>query len=118
MRRQAVWSAILVILLTSASAAGEVGWYLMVPPVTPAPNPMAAPKVDRHIPLSQWRQDGAFDTARECSEWRAMQFHMLNTQTTDAIRHGDDFQGLQASMIAYGNGLCIASNDPRLAPSR
>ena len=37
-------------------AHAECGWLLMVPPVSPGPK----------APMVEWRQEGAFDSARDC----------------------------------------------------
>jgi hypothetical protein len=46
------------------AAAGLLGWYLMVPPVSHTEQF----QVDEHAPLGQWLVFEAFDNAKDCND--------------------------------------------------
>jgi hypothetical protein len=131
MRNHLTWFVLLLLLLPTTTAAAQ-GWYLMLPPITPAKNALLAPQVETRAPLSEWRQDETFESVEECQmyrdEWFDVKRHLAdywlkNEPTAHAeaykfnLWRGEVHDG-QAAMVAYGSGLCIASNDPRLAPLR
>jgi hypothetical protein len=102
-----------------AAALALVGWYLMVPPVTPEgltdPN---ATLVNGKAPISQWIIFRAYDSADQCQqERRSGQLALV-----DAIRANPELLidraqfGLKAmDLLKRGASQCIASDDPRLA---
>jgi hypothetical protein len=101
------------------AAFALVGWYLMVPPVTPEgltdPN---ATLVNGKAPISQWVIFRAYDSADQCQqERRSGQLALV-----DAIRANPELltdraqYGLMAmELLKKGGAQCIASDDPRLA---
>ncbi len=132
MCRRAVRFAILVLLLPSAVSAGEVGWYLMLPPVAPAKSVLLPPSVETHAPLGEWRQDRGFSSMVACQMYRDVVFkvkrnladYWLKNEPTDHTKADElnlwrgKVHDAQVAMVAYASGLCIASDDPRLAPPR
>jgi hypothetical protein len=124
---------LIVMLHTSAVPAAEVGWYLMLPSVERGKNVFDRPKVNRSAPLTQWRQEEAFDSAEECRSLREVQRDSYNTiadkawndtpymKTVDKdYSHisGQSYLGYIAEAWRYAEALCIASNDPRLTSPR
>lgn len=95
-------------------------------------NALLAPQVETRAPLSEWRQDETFESVEECQmyrdEWFDVKRHLADywlknepTAHAEAYRFNlwrGELHDAQAAMVAYGSGLCIASNDPRLAPLR
>jgi hypothetical protein len=82
-----------------AAALALVGWYLMMPVLDPHSwEPIGGPR-----PLSQWDNEGSYDTARECMQARDElpdKLYKLNLPPKAIAR-----------LIT---GQCIASDDPRL----
>jgi hypothetical protein len=75
-----------------------VGWYLMFP--------ILDPKSWRPIPLplSQWHNEGSYDSARECMQGRE---DVINQFKKDKMP-----QPAWEAMVVLGQ--CIATDDPRL----
>jgi len=75
-----------------------VSWYLLVP--------MFDPKSGRAIslPLSDWNEEGIFDSLKECESAKAK-------LTQEYQRHGASRGILN---IVGGQSQCVASDDPRL----
>jgi predicted small lipoprotein YifL len=133
MRNHLTWFVLLLLLLPATAAAAEGGWYLMLPPVEKGKSVFDRPKVDRNAPMTQWRQKEAFDSAEECRTGREIQRDSYNRMAdiawnnTPYMKTGDKdyrhtsgqlYLGYIAEAYRYANALCIASNDPRLAPPR
>jgi hypothetical protein len=82
--------------LRHVAALALVGWYLLMPPMTP----------DRHFntfgPLSKWSVAKAFDTAGECNNFKS---DALMESMTKKVAIGVE---------GYSASQCIASDDPRL----
>jgi hypothetical protein len=89
-----------------AAALALVGWYLMVPPLTPGGGPH---EVLFHAPLSKWEVGEDIDTKAECED--SLREH-INNMDRDA---NDCAVGTCAVMVVeYAHGRCMASDDPRL----
>jgi hypothetical protein len=84
--------------LRHGPAIALVGWYLMAPP--PFSKAASPADLDASAPLSHWRLVESYDTARECN---AEKDHMMDAGETPWLREVGQ------------SGLCIASDDPRLA---
>jgi hypothetical protein len=115
-----VFSIVVLLLLPNAWAAQ--GWYLMHPPVNEK-----TLKYDLNVPLRQWKQMSARDSARECeaaklnlikdyrNSLNEAQNEVASNQDkarSDDLKNWVRYQGenLTAAMAAR----CIASDDPRL----
>jgi len=123
-----------VVLLASVAEAGQ-GWYLMVPPTSDYDDRadyLKGFKVLSSRPLSQWGQEGAYDSAAECEAVKATQvslhhrfFEHSSGEYQKAIGAKSDPVTLRltrvlseadnASVDAYQASRCVASDDPRLA---
>jgi hypothetical protein len=123
--------------LRHAAALALVGWYLMMPPpdfdhATHLPN--GRPNTD--APFSYWRNDGSFDSAKECKaelqnniefskqiESKIRREHRSEQQES-ALEDKMDQQsnspkGFSRGLRGYGligamSAQCVASDDPRL----
>ncbi len=120
-----------------AAALALVGWYLMMPPpqFDPATHlPNGGPNLD--APLSDWRNEGSFDSAKECQaglkdniafalqiqakirkEHRSEQQETAEEEKMD--RQANVPKGFNRGLRGYGltgavNAQCIATDDPRL----
>jgi hypothetical protein len=80
-----------------AAALALVGWYLMQPPTHRIANGKTV--FEDELPLTLWRQIGAYDTAKEC---QAQIEHMETLPAKMAEVEGAEFV------------RCIATDDPRL----
>ncbi len=100
-----------------SAALALVGWYLMVPPMTPD----GAPYIDATAPIYTWEIVKNFDRAKDCDAtiekmWR----YTASDEGKANYREHGDWQGRYT--IPYGgyllriaNAQCVASNDARLA---
>jgi hypothetical protein len=87
-----------------------VGWYLMVPPVTPKG------VVDIDAPRSAWKNTGSFDSAQQCESTR-----ILNPthEAWLSVARSAGLQGDNAGLERIWRQLladseCIATDDSRL----
>ena len=80
--------------LHHAAALALVGWYLMAPPTRRIRDEAV---FDDDQPLSQWKQIGTYDTAKEC------------TARIDYMQTLPLAEEIGAAFVR-----CIASDDPRL----
>ncbi len=78
-----------------------LGWYLMLPPLTPPPTRYAYKR-----PLSQWRIVQSFDDADACQDYASTFF--------DSARQERAMGVLNPVYRDYMFAQCIASDDPRL----
>src|ERR1035437_2675975 len=138
MTRRVVCHSLLISLLLgmlSPSLAAD-GWYLLVPPKSKYNKNaeyLSGYKISATTPLSQWGQQGAYDSASECEAIK--QNLIIIEQNTYAKSDEDyikavgaggsqtvlDFQraiveALNANVWAFMGSRCIKSNDPRLKP--
>jgi hypothetical protein len=83
-----------------AAALALIGWYLMVPPKA------SNGGLDPQAPLSKWKIDGVYDTARECDERYHRDLYLAEDwkRATGNTQVWKDVQEEQ----------CIATDDPRL----
>lgn len=89
-----------------AAVLGLLVVYLMIPPL--AENSYK-PQTD--LPLSQWWQHQAFDSAQECeSAQTALSSRFVENAKKEPAQKGY-WIGMATSMA---QGLCVASDDPRL----
>jgi len=83
----------------------SVGWYLMMPF-----DKSNGYYLNLRMPISQWQQWGIFDHAVECdmeaTEMRKTEVKIYEDKPTNNNRR---------IMDVVEEGLCIASDDPRLA---
>ena len=77
-----------------AAALALVGWYLMIPSVTPS-------GYDNAAPLGKWFVYGGYDSAHECEGAKFLDREGLK-QRHDPLAD------------AFKNAQCIATDDPRL----
>ena len=92
--------------LRHAAAFALVGWYLMVPPLTPGGGPH---EVLFHAPLSKWEVGEDDDSKAECEESRK-EFIGDERHITDVCMVGS----CDVMVVQYADGRCMASDDPRL----
>jgi hypothetical protein len=76
------------------------GWYLLIPPRVKSTNQIA-----ENAPLSEWDQAVAFDSAKDCTDYRTgAAHHFVNGKSKDEKDLGERLL----------DSRCIASDDPRL----
>jgi hypothetical protein len=135
MRLTAGASLVAVILLTAATSLwGAGGWYLLVPPrseYNEHADFLRGYKILDDKPLSQWGQQGAYDSASECEAVRnsllmAEQtvYSKSSEAYTKAVGGGMDpvvlkiqrllTESHSADVWALMASRCIRSDDPRL----
>jgi hypothetical protein len=85
-----------------AAALALVGWYLMIPPITPDGT------VHSDARLARWRIDGNFDSSASCEFMR----DSLRRTTVLARRAQDP--PMEVELAADHQAVCIASDHPRL----
>ena len=86
-------------------ALALVGWYLMIPPLNDDNKPMT------NLPLSSWWQHQAFDSAQECEDSKLPYITKYGGNLKKESKVAAYWNGMIASVA---QGLCIASDDPRL----
>jgi len=98
-------------LVRHAAALALVGWYLMIPPLA-----QHTLKSQTDLPISQWEQRQAFDSAQECETSKAALIRTYEDNATKNERTNDDrMKNLDERLIEHAvDGLCIATDDPRL----
>ncbi|HXZ51321.1 MAG TPA: hypothetical protein VEF92_03215 [Burkholderiales bacterium] len=127
------------VLLTGMSATWAAGgWYLITPPWSDFD--ASAPSLSRYKmlddkPLSEWKREGAFDSASDCEAARTSMLGNLQRNfdssyaASKEYAQAKDVQALQlanlammseashASVMAYTAGRCVRSDDQRLSGS-
>ena len=104
-----------------AAALALVGWYLLSPP-------FINDKTHRSLfavkaPLSQWYMLEVFDTAKECEKAlestrkRASEDEKNPNEDATWNQFPDAKSFFQATLEAFSNSVCVASDDPHLASS-
>jgi hypothetical protein len=130
-------SLVVVILLSFATSLWAAdGWYLLIPPrsdFNERADFLSGYKILDNKPLSQWGQQGAYDSASECE---AVRNSLLMTEQraysssseayVKAVGERTDPVALRmqrfstearnANVSAFMTSRCIRSNDPRLRP--
>jgi hypothetical protein len=89
-----------------AAALALVGWYLMVPPLTPGGGPH---EVLFHAPLSKWEVGEGHDTKAECEV--SLRESVKNM---DRDANACEVGSCAVQVVEYAHGRCMASDDPRL----
>lgn len=82
---------VFVALATAPSASAASGWYLLVPPRSDANDQaeyLQGYKILDTKPLSQWSQQGAYDTASECE---AAKNTLLMTEHSFYSKSNEDY---------------------------
>ena len=122
------------VLLTATSLWAADGWYLLIPPrgdYDERADFLSGYKILDDKPLSQWGQEGAFDSALDCETARnaLMLAEQLGDQSSlreyvKAVGDRTDPVALRmqrfhtearnANVLAFMASRCIRSNDPRL----
>ena len=92
--------------LRHVAALALVGWYLMVPPLTPGGGPH---KVLFHAPLSKWEVGVEHDTKAECED--SLRESIKNM---DRDANACEVGSCSVMVVEYAHGRCMASDDPRL----
>lgn len=124
-----------VILLTFAmSLQAADGWYLLIPPrsdFNERAEFLSGYQILDNKPLSQWGQQGAYDSASECETVRnsllmteqrvyssSSQAYVkaIGERTDPVVLRMQRFstEARNANVSAYMASRCIQSNDPRL----
>ena len=128
-------SLVVVILLTVATSLWAAdGWYLLIPPrseYNERADFLSGYKILDNKPLSQWGQEGAYDSAPECEAVRnsllMVEQRAYSKSSEDyikGVRAGTDPVVLRtqrfltetnnANVWAFMASRCIRSDDPRL----
>lgn len=125
---------IFIALVTAPSASAASGWYLLVPPrsdFNESAEYLQGYKILDTKPLSQWWQQGAYDSASECEAvkntlLRTEQnlYSMSNQDYIKAVGTNKDSAALKfmritteaahANADAWTGSRCIKSDDSRL----
>jgi hypothetical protein len=125
---------VFVALVTAPSASAATGWYLLVPPSSDFNEHaeyLQGFKILDTKPLSQWWQQGAYDSASECEAAKntlLMTEHIFYSKLDEnyikAIGENKDSAVLKhmrytaeranANVDTWTASHCIKSNDPRL----
>jgi hypothetical protein len=83
-----------------------VGWYLMMPPLSHG-------SVDNAAPLGTWIIETAFDTAKECENYK------FNAQERNKSNLASGNEPAATSKQRFAEALlfsqCVNSDDPRFA---
>jgi len=128
-------SLVVVILLTMVTSLWAAdGWYLLIPPrieYNERADFLSGYKILDNKPLSQWGQQGAYDSASECEAARnslLMVEQRVHSKSSEdyikAVAAGTDPVVLRtqrlltetnnANVWAFMASRCVRSNDPRL----
>ena len=103
-----VVTLLVALLWLSAATAGQ-GWYLMLPPIT------NGGKIDDSRPLSQWKQEYAFESPSRCQEFKTGRWrHHESWLATNLEANPTERARAKAHTEQIKLALCIASDDPRL----
>jgi hypothetical protein len=111
------WLSVVAVVFLPANALAGQGWYLLTPPWSKWPTETETGRVDSSAPLSQWGQDGAFETAQECERERnAAKVKSVATLQgyPDKDRDNILYKLQVMSTASTISGRCIATDDPRL----
>lgn len=101
-----------------SAALALVGWYLMVPPSTPAglTNPDAT-LINGSAPIAQWFIRSSYDSAQDCETAKmsgmlaALQI-IKDTEKFKVMREKDPYLALDT--IEKATAQCVSTDDPRL----
>jgi hypothetical protein len=102
-----------VTLVLCPSLAWAGGWYLLRTDVWKDSKPGSMWVADSKRPLKEWKNIGAFDSARECEEAKGKQFQndmrIVNWQLAAGMK-----DAAEMNLTAASATMCVASDDPRL----
>ncbi len=70
-------------------SAFACGWLLFTPPLQPIP-PLRGYGAVTGAPLSEWKQERAFDSARDCEQWKeiAVKNYVPDSERPNIWLHG------------------------------
>ena len=93
------------------AALALVGWYLLLPPLTPNGYPSL---VDTAQSLTKWQNVGTFDNESDCKRGLKKFAYEASKKPADmaAMTPG---QAVQSDLVRSWSAKCVASDDPRLA---
>jgi hypothetical protein len=134
MQRARRASLVAVLSLVTAASWAAGGWYLLIPPrseYNERAEFLSGYKILDSKPLSQWGQEGAYDSASECEAARnsrlMVEQNVYSKSSADyvkAVGAGTNaavlkFQRYSAEMnnanvSAFMASRCVRSDDPRL----
>jgi hypothetical protein len=104
---------VLILGMATSAASHEVGWILLVPPISVYDaygkgNPRDyAPNVQIDAPSSKWLVDKPFDTARECEEYRLKVYE----DASKALMSGAMLDAYdQAKPYRYWHARCVPAS--------
>jgi hypothetical protein len=126
-------SSFLVLTITTPLLASD-GWYLLIPPrskYNKTAEYLSGYRIQDDKPLSNWRQQGAYDSAAECEAMKQNltiieqnTYSEMSEKYIKAVGANEspntlEFQrasveALNANVLALLSSRCIKSNDPRL----
>ena len=129
------WLVVIILLTVVTSLWASEVWYLLIPPrseYNEHADFLSGYKILDKKPLSQWGQQGAYDSASECEAVRnslLMVEQSVYSKSSEAymnaLGEGTDQVVLKtqrfvteknnANVWAFMASRCIRSNDPRLA---
>ena len=129
------WMVVIILLTVATSLWAAEGWYLLIPPrseYNENADFLSGYKILDKKPLSQWGQQGAYDSASECEAVKnslLMVEQDVYSKSTDTYRktigEGTDKAVLKtqrfiteknnANVWALMSSRCIRSDDPRLS---
>lgn len=127
-------ACIAVTIVGASSISAENGWYLLIPPCSDYDEKaefLHGYKILDTKPLSQWAQQGAYDSASECEATRN---NLLQVEHYIYIKSSEDYMKAintkkdpvllksirriterhNANVDAYAASRCIKCDDPRL----
>jgi hypothetical protein len=94
--------------LRHAATLALVGWYFMIPPLDDKHNPQT------DLPISQWWQHQAFDSAKECEDSKDAYMRKYESNSKKDEKAKAFWVGMMGSVV---QGFCVATDDPRLKPN-
>jgi hypothetical protein len=92
-----------------AAALALVGWYRMTPPLVHR-------EPDETAALSGWSIGRAFDTAKECEDYRSWSQERTKSEMPNGGVHPVNTKQRFAEGILLSQ--CVASDDPRLKENK
>lgn len=92
--------------------AVALGWYLLTPHLVENPN---GDWTAVNLPIAQWNHSGGYDTASACEDgkMKVAREAAAMAKRTESV---DAKKPFTRAMVAFFNGVCISSDDPRLRP--
>ncbi len=98
-----------------AAALALVGWYLMMPPLKPAP----AIGVLANLPLSEWLAFLSYPNQPDCERARTARIYLTNsTMYNVSVPPNSGQIGAMDAVEQARQSLCVSDNDPRIDHAR